>query len=120
MAHKFLIATFATIWNNFLTLFRLIDYRTVLACLVVTIVLWPLIWAGFIRPSKPVLEIASVVITGLITFSLILRFALTRHLYLLWAAGFKAITMSPENQNTGSEEILKIASPKLKADTIKR
>ena len=111
MAHKFLIATFATIWNNFLTLFRLIDYRTVLACLVVTIVLWPLIWAGFIRPSKPVLEIASVVITGLITFSLILRFALTRHLFLLWGAGFMAITMCREIHFTGSDELLLIGWP---------
>ena len=111
MAHKFLIATFATIWNNFLTLFRLIDYRTVLACLVLTIVLWPLIWVGFIRPTKPVLEIASVVITGLITFSLILRFALTRHLFLLWGAGFMAITMCREIHFTGSDELLLIGWP---------
>jgi len=111
MVHKFLIATFATIWNNFLTLFRLIDYRTLLACLVVTIVLWPLIWVGFIRPTKPVLEIASVVITGLFVFSLILRFALTRHLFLLWAAGFMAITMCREIHFIGSDEILLIGWP---------
>ena len=111
MVHKFLVATFATIWNNFLTLFRLIDYRTLLACLVLTIVLWPLIWVGFIRPTKPVLEIASVVITGLITFSLILRFALTRHLFLLWAAGFMAITMCREIHFTGSDELLLIGWP---------
>ena len=111
MVHKFLIATFATIWNNFLTLFRLIDYRTLLTCLVVTIVLWPLIWVGFIRPTKPVLEIVSVVITGLFAFSLILRFALTRHLFLLWAAGFMAITMCREIHFTGSDEILLIGWP---------
>jgi hypothetical protein len=111
MVHKFLVATFATIWNNFLTLFRLIDYRTLLACLVLTIVLWPLIWGGFIRPTKPVLEIASVVITGLITFSLILRFALTRHLFLLWGAGFMAITMCREIHFTGSDELLLIGWP---------
>lgn len=111
MVHKFLVATFATIWNNFLTLFRLIDYRTLLACLVLTIVLWPLIWVGFIRPTKPVLEIASVVITGLITFSLILRFALTRHLFLLWGAGFMAITMCREIHFTGSDELLLIGWP---------
>ena len=111
MVHKFLVATFATIWNNFLTLFRLIDYRTLLACLVLTIVLWPLIWVGFIRPTKPVLEIASVVITGLFTFSLILRFALTRHLFLLWGAGFMAITMCREIHFTGSDELLLIGWP---------
>ncbi|MGB9439175.1 MAG: hypothetical protein WCB15_14615 [Desulfobacterales bacterium] len=111
MVHKFLVATCATIWNNFLTLFRLIDYRTLLACLVLTIVLWPLIWVGFIRPTKPVLEIASVVITGLITFSLILRFALTRHLFLLWGAGFMAITMCREIHFTGSDELLLIGWP---------
>ena len=111
MVHKYLVATFATIWNNFLTLCRLIDYRTLLACLVLTIVLWPLIWVGFIRPTKPVLEIASVVITGLITFSLILRFALTRHLFLLWGAGFMAITMCREIHFTGSDELLLIGWP---------
>ena len=111
MAHKFLIVTFATIWNNFLALFRLIDYRTLLACLVLTIVLWPLIWSGFIRPTKQVLEVASVVITGLFTFSLIVRFALTRHLFLLWAAGFMTIAMCREIHFTGSDEILLIGWP---------
>jgi hypothetical protein len=113
MVHKFLIATFTTIWNNFVTLFRLIDYRTVLTCLVLTMVLWPLIWVGFIRPTKPVLEIASVAITGLFTFSFILRFAMTRHLFLLWAAGFMAITMCREIHFTGSDELLLIGWPML-------
>ena len=87
MLHKFLIATFATIWNNYVTLFRLIDYRTVLTCLVLTIVLWPLIRIGFIRPTKPVLEIASVAITGLFTFGLIVRFIWTHYLFLLKKCG---------------------------------
>ena len=111
MAHKFLIATFATIWNNFVTLFRLIDYRTVLTCLVLTIVLWPLIRGGFIRPTKQVLEILQVVITVLFTFGLIVRFAWTRHLFLLWAAGFMAITMCREIHFTGSDELLLIGWP---------
>ena len=111
MAHKFLITTFATIWNNFITLFHLIDYRTLLACLVLTIVLWPLIWIGFIRPTKQVLEITAVVITGLFTLGLIVRFALTRHLFLLWAAGLMAIAMSREIHFSGSDEALLIGWP---------
>jgi hypothetical protein len=111
MAHKFLIVTFEKIWNNFVTLFHLIDYRTVLTCLVLPIVLWPLIRIGFIRPTKQVLEIASVAITGLFTFGLIVRFALTRHLFLLWAAGFMAVTMSREIHFTGSDELLLIGWP---------
>ena len=111
MAHKFLIKTFATIWNNFVTLFHLIDYRTLLACLVLTIVLWPLIWIGFIRPTKQVLEITAVVITGLFTLGLIVRFALTRHLFLLWAAGLMAIAMSREIHFSGSDEALLIGWP---------
>jgi hypothetical protein len=113
MVHKFLIATFATIWNNFVTLFRLIDYRTVLICLVLTILLWPLIRFGFIRPTKQVLEIVQVVVTGLFTFGLIVRFALTRHLFLLWASGFMAITMCREIHFTGSDELLLIGWPML-------
>ena len=111
MVHKFLTVTFATIWNNFVTLFRLIDYRTVLTCLVLTIVLWPLIWGGIIRPTKPVLEIASVAMTGLFTLGLIVRFAWTRHLFLLWGAGFMAITLCREIHFTGSDEILLIGWP---------
>ena len=106
MVHKFLIATFTTIWKNFVTLFRLIDYRTVLTCLVLTIVLWPLIRGGFIRPTKQMLEIIQVVITGLFTFGLIVRFAWTRHLFLLWAMGFMAITMCREIHFSGSDELL--------------
>ena len=104
---------FKKIWNNFISLIRPIDYRTLLACFAITIVLWPLIWTGFIRPTKPVLEIAAVVITGLFTVALIVRFALTRHLFLLWAAGFMAIAMSREIHFTGSDEILLIGWPLL-------
>jgi len=113
MAPKFLITTFAKIRNNFITLFHLIDYRTPLACLVLTVLLWPLIWIGFIRPSKQVLEIAAVVITGLFTLGLMVRFALTRHLFLLWAAGFMAIAMSREIHFSGSDEMLLIGWPML-------
>ena len=113
MASKFLITTLATIWNNFVTLFHQIDYRTLLACLVLTILLWPLIWIGFIRPTKQVLEIAAVVITGLFTLGLIVRFALTHHLFLLWAVGLMAIAMSREIHFSGSDEVLLIGWPML-------
>ena len=106
-----MITTFATIRNNFVTLFHLIDYRTLLACLVLTIVLWPLIWIGFIRPTKQVLEITAVVITGLFTLGLIVRFALTRHVFLLWSVGLMAIAMSREIHFTGSDEALLIGWP---------
>ena len=113
MANKLLIATFATIWKNFVALFQLIDYRAPLACLVLTILLWPVIWIGFIRPTKQVLEIAAVVITVLFTVGLIVRFASTRHIFFLWAAGFMAITMSREIHFSGSDEILLIGWPVL-------
>jgi hypothetical protein len=83
MVNKFLITTFATIWKNFVALLHLIDYRALLTCLVLTGLLWPLIWIGLIRPTKQVLEIAAVVITGLFTIGLVVRFAITRHLFLL-------------------------------------
>jgi hypothetical protein len=70
-----------------------------------------LIWAGFFQPTKHVLEIAAVVITGLFTIALLARFALTRHLFLLWAAGFMAIVLSREIHFTGSDEILLIGWP---------
>ena len=113
MTQKFIITIFAKIWNNFVTLFHQIDYRTPLTCLVLTILLWPLVWIGFIRPTKQVLEIAAVVITGLFTLGLIVRFALTRHLFLLWAVGLMAIAMSREIHFTGSDEALLIGWPML-------
>jgi len=102
---------FKKIWKNIISLIRPIDYRTLLACFVITIVLWPLIWIGLIRPTKQVLEIAAVVITGLFTLALVVRFALTRHLFLLWAAGLMAIAMCREIHFTGSDEILLIGWP---------
>jgi hypothetical protein len=113
MIKKFLTTTFATIWRNFVALVHLIDYRTLLTCLVLTGLLWPLIWIGLIRPTKQVLEIAAVVITGLFTIGLIVRFALTRHLFLLWAAGIMAIAMSREIHFSGSDEALLIGWPML-------
>ncbi len=113
MINNFLTTTFATIWRNFVALVHLIDYRTLLTCLVLTGLLWPLIWIGLIRPTKQALEIAAVVITGLFTIGLIVRFALTRHLFLLWAAGFMAIAMSREIHFSGSDEILLIGWPML-------
>jgi hypothetical protein len=41
------------------------------------------------------------------------RFALTRHLFILWAAGFMAIAMSREIHFRGSDEILIIGWPLL-------
>ena len=111
MVHKPLNFLSEKIWNNFLSLIRLINYRTVLACFVITIVLCPLIGAGFIQFSKPVLEIAAVVVTGLFTIALIVRFALERQLFLLWALGFMAIAMCREIHFTGSDEILLIGWP---------
>ena len=71
------------IWKNFISLIRLVDYRTILTCFAITIVLWPLIWTGFIQPTKHVLEIAAVAVTALFSVGLVVRFALTRHLFLL-------------------------------------
>lgn len=99
------------IWKNLISIVRLIDYRTLLACFVITIVPWPLIWLGFIQPTKPVMEIAAVVITGLFTIALVVRFALTRHLFFLWTIGFMAIALSREIHFTGSDEILLIGWP---------
>ena len=101
------------IWQNFIALVRLIDYRTVLGCVLITVVLWPLIWTGFIQPTKPVMEIAAVVITGLFTLALLVRLALTRHLFILWALGIMAIAMIREIHFTGSDEILLIGWPLL-------
>jgi hypothetical protein len=59
------------------------------------------------------MEKAAVVITGLFTLALMVRFAWTRHLFLLWAVGFMAIAMSREIHFTGSDEILLIGWPTL-------
>jgi len=111
---------FKKIGNNLISLIRLTDYRTLLGCFVITVVLWPLIWTGFIQPTKPVMEIAAVVIAGLFTLALLVRFALTRHLFLLWAFGFMAIALSREIHFTGSDEILLIGWPILLAVVIWR
>jgi len=113
MVYKPLNTFLELIWKNFISLIRLIDYRVLLAGVIITIALWPLIWIDFIRPTKPVMEIASVVITGLFTLALMVRFAWTRHLFLLWAVGFMAIAMSREIHFTGSDEILLIGWPTL-------
>ena len=99
------------IWKNFISLIRPIDYRTLVACIVISIALWPLILFGFIRPTKPVVEIASVVIMGLFLFGIVVRFAVKRDLFLLWAVGLMAIGLCREIHFTGSDEILLIGWP---------
>ena len=111
MVYKPLNPFLELIRKNFISLVRLVDYRSLLACVVISVVLWPLIWTGFIQPTKPVMEIAAVVIAGLFTLALLVRFALTRHLFLLWAFGFMAIALSREIHFTGSDEILLIGWP---------
>ena len=111
MVYQWLNPFFKKIGENFISLIRIVDYRILLSCLVITIALWPLIWIGLIRPTKPVMEIAAVVITGLFTTALIVRFALTRHLFLLWATGFMTITLFREIHFSGSDEILLIGWP---------
>ena len=99
------------IWKNFISLIRPIDYRTLVACIVISIALWPLILFGFIRPTKPVVEIASVVIMGLFLLGIVVRFAVKRDLFLLWAVGLMAIGLCREIHFTGSDEILLIGWP---------
>jgi hypothetical protein len=113
MVYKPLETLFKKIWKNLISIVRLIDYRIILTCFVITISLWPLIWIGFIRPTKPVLEILAVVITGLFTLGLVVRFAVARDLFLLLAAVFVAIAMCREIHFTGSDEILLIGWPML-------
>ena len=84
----------ALLGKNLLTLIRLVDYRTFLAALGITVLFWLLMWGGVVKLAKQELEIAAVVISGLLTIGLIGRYAFTRHLFLLWAAGFMAIAMS--------------------------
>lgn len=113
MVYKPLNPFLELLWKNFISLIRLIDYRTLLGCVVITIVPWPLIGIGFFQPTKPVMEIAAVVITGLFTSGLLVRYALTRHLFLLWATGFMAVALSREIHFSGSDEILLIGWPVL-------
>ena len=104
---------FQTIWQNSIALLRLVDYRTFLLSFGLTTGSWLLIWIGLIQPAKPGLEIAAVVITGLFTLGLLLRFAFVRHLFLLWGAGFMAISMCREIHFAGSDEALLIGWPLL-------
>lgn len=115
MAYKRLNSFFEKIWKNFISIIHLIDYRILLSCLVIIVALWPLIWFGLLRPTKQELEIAAVVITGFFSVGLMVRYALTHHLFLLLAAGFMAITMSREIHFSGSDEILLIGWPILLA-----
>ena len=103
----------ALISKNFVSLIRLVDYRTFLICFGLTLLLWLLIWMGVIHPTKQVLEVAAVIITGILTLGLIGRYAFARHLFMLWAAGFMAIAMSREIHFSGSDEILLIGWPVL-------
>jgi hypothetical protein len=101
----------ALINKNLVSLIRQVDYRTFLICFGLTLLFWLLIWMGVIHPTKQVLEIAAVVITGILTIGIIGRYAFTRHLFLLWAAGFMSIAMSREIHFSGSDEILLIGWP---------
>ena len=99
------------IGKNLITIIRLVDYRTLLICLGIALLFWLLIWMGVIDPAKPVLETAAVIICGILTIALIGRYAFTRHLFLLWSAGFMAIAMSREIHFSGSDELLIIGWP---------
>ncbi len=113
MAHKFLNPLFAIMWQNLIALIRLVDYRILLMGLALVIVFWLSIWTGLIQPTKAVLEIAAVVVTALVTFGLLVRFAFARHLFLLWGAGFMALAMFREIHFSGSDEALLIGWPAL-------
>ena len=99
------------IGRNAIAIVRLVDYRTILLCLGLTVLCWLLFWAGILRFTKPFLEAAAVIITAVITAGLIGRFAFSRHLFLLWSTGFMAIAMCREIHFTGSDELLLIGWP---------
>ena len=107
----FLNSHLSLIRKNITALMRLVDCRTFLICLGITILFWLVIWIGVVDPAKQILEIAAVVISGVLTIGLIGRYVYTRHLFLLWAAGFMAIAMSREIHFSGSDELLLIGWP---------
>jgi len=86
-----------------MSLLKRVDYRGLLGCLGLTIILWLAIWAELFRPTKRVLEIIGVALPGLFTLALVLRFAFSRHKFFLWGAGLMGLLTCREIHFSGTD-----------------
>ena len=92
--------------SNFRRLMGHISYRFLIVPLLVTALLWIIMAAGVVKPTKPPLEIAAVVVSGLFLLIAAVRFIVSRHVFFLWSTALFLLIFSREIHFEGSDEAI--------------
>ena len=92
--------------SNFRRLMRHFDYRFLVVALVVAVCLWIIMANDIIRPAKPPLEIAAVVLSAALMLIAAARFIITRHVFFLWSTVLFLLIMCREIHFEGTDEAI--------------
>ena len=89
--------------DNFRRLFAPFKLRLLMMPLVITAMLWIIMAIGIIRPQKPPLEIAAVVVSALLMLIAAARYFLSRQPFFLWSSALFLLIMRREIHFAGTD-----------------
>ncbi len=89
--------------DNFKRLFAPFNFRILMMPLVITALLWIVMADGIIRPQKPPLEIAAVVVSALLMLIAAVRYFLSRQPFFLWSSALFLLIMCREIHFAGTD-----------------
>jgi len=92
--------------SNFRLLLGRFNYRFLILPPAVTVLLWIIMANDVIKPEKPSLEIAAVVVSGLFMLIAAVRFIISRQVFFLWSTALFLLIMCREIHFEGSDEAI--------------
>ena len=92
--------------SNFRRLMRHFNYRFLFVPVGAAIILWLLLANGIIRWGKEPLEIAAVVVSGMLMLIGAVRFIIIRHVFFLWGTALFLLIMCREIHFDGTDEAI--------------
>ena len=92
--------------SSFRRLLSHFNYRILILPVVIAALLWILMANGVVRPEKEPLEIAAVVVSGILMIVAALRFIVSRQVFFLWSTALFLLIMCREIHFAGTDEAI--------------
>lgn len=92
--------------SNFKRLMGHFSYRFLIVPVFVAVLLWIIMANGILLPGKVPLEIAAVVVSGMLMLIGAVRFIITRHVFFLWGTALLLLIMCREIHFDGTDEAI--------------
>jgi hypothetical protein len=92
--------------TNFRRMLDSFDYRILFFPPALATLLWIILANDLVKPAKPPLEIAAVIVSGMFMLIAVIRFIYTRHVFFLWSAALFLLIMCREIHFAGTDQAI--------------